>query len=175
MQTIKLWNIIDDEQPQLITKGNLKSEARLEQWITQDITIISDNLIIIGTQVQTGCQKKIDILAMNQNGELVIIELKRDRTYREVIAQGLDYATWVKDLDYDAINAMLIKNNPDVVELSEYFNDRFDRGIEVEDFNTDHKILIVGSDIDDSTKRIIEYLSGEPYGVNINALFFNYF
>lgn len=36
-------------------------------------------------------------------------------------------------------------------------------------------MLIVGSEIDDSTIRIINYLSGEPYSVNINAVNFNYF
>jgi RecB family endonuclease NucS len=35
---------------------------------------------------------------MNHDGELVIIELKRDKTCREVVAQWIDYATWVKNL-----------------------------------------------------------------------------
>ncbi len=60
-------------------------------------------------RVQTSYGHKIDILAMNGNGELVIIELKRGKTYREVVAQGIDYATWVKNLTYDEINTILNK------------------------------------------------------------------
>lgn len=173
MEAIKLWKIADRDQPKLIQKAALNFEARLENWLKEDISIISDNLIVIGTQVITAYNKIIDILAMNHNGELVIIELKRNQTYREVVAQGIDYATWVQNLDYDEINTIFNKNNSEAIELSEYFSDKFNR--EIEEFNTDHKILIVGSEIDDSTRRIIEYLSGEPYNVNINALSFNYF
>lgn len=173
METIKLWQITNQEQIKGIERAKVNYEARLETWIKNDISIISNNLMIIGTQVQTSYGHKIDILAMNASGELVIIELKRDQTYREVVAQGLDYATWVKNLTYDEINTIFNKNNSDALELSETFSEKFNR--EIEEYNTDHKILIVGSEIDDSTKRIIEYLSGEPYNVNINALSFNYF
>lgn len=177
MESIKLWKISDQDIPYSIHKATLDLESRLESWIKDDISIISNNLIVIGTQVLTYHNKRIDVLAMNHNGELVIIELKRDKSYREVIAQGIDYATWVKDLDYDQINTIFNKHNSqatEVLELSEHFGEQFPDQ-EIEEFNTDHKILIVGSDIDNSTRRIIEYLSGEPYNVNINALSFNYF
>jgi hypothetical protein len=173
MEAIKLWQIINQEQIKGIDRAKVDYEARLEAWIENDISIISNNLMVIGTQVQTSYGHKIDILAINGSGELVIIELKRNKTYREVVAQGLDYATWVKNLTYDEINTIFIKNNTGALELSESFSEKFDR--EIEEYNTDHKILIVGSEINDSTKRIIEYLSGDPYNVNINALSFNYF
>lgn len=53
---------------------------------------------------------------MNHDEELVIIELKRDKTCREVVAQGIDYATWVKNLNYDEINTILDKNNSEPLE-----------------------------------------------------------
>lgn len=175
MQEIKLWQLTDDKVVQ-VNKERLDYEIRLEKWIIEDISIISSNLVIIGTQVQTAYNKKIDILAMNPNGDLVIIELKRDKTYREVVAQGLDYATWVKDLDYDDLNSILQRHNSkDYSEIADLYTEAFDKDAEEIDFNSDHKILIVGSEIDDSTRRIIEYLSNEPYSVNINALNFNYF
>ncbi|MDA1062023.1 MAG: hypothetical protein O2895_03830 [Chloroflexi bacterium] len=43
-----------------------------------------------------------------------------------------------------------------------------------ETLNGDHRLLIVGSRIDDSSERIIRYLSG-THGVNINAATFQYF
>lgn len=175
MQEIKLWQLKKNGVVQ-VKKEKLDYENRLEKWITDDISIISPNLVIIGTQVLTAYKKKIDILAMNPSGDLVIIELKRNKTYREVIAQGLDYATWVKDLDYEDLNLILQKHNQkDYSEIADLYTEAFDKDAEEIEFNSDHKILIVGSEIDDSTKRIIEYLSNEPYSVNINALNFNYF
>lgn len=40
------------------------------------------------------------------DGALVLIELKRDRTPREVVAQALDYACWVEKLEAEDIAAI---------------------------------------------------------------------
>src|SRR3546814_10552761 len=52
----------------------------------------------IGREVTIENGGRIDILAIDREGDLSIIELKRDRTPREVIAQVLDYASWVAGL-----------------------------------------------------------------------------
>jgi len=175
MQEIKLWNI-DKESVSQISQAALDYERRLERWLIEDISILSNNVVVIGSQVLTKYGKQIDILAMNSVGELIIIELKRDKTYREVVAQTLDYATWVKDLSYEDMNAILNKyGNSEYNEISDLFTATFDKEADEVDFNSDHKMLIVGSAIDDSTVRIIEYLSDEPYSININAVNFNYF
>ncbi len=175
MQEIKLWNIENDSVIQ-VEKARLDYENRLEKWMIDDISILSNDLAVVGSQVITSFGKKIDILAINSLGELIIIELKRDKTYKEVIAQTLDYATWIKDLDYDDLNNILNKyGKTDYKDIGEYFSSVFDKESEEIDFNSDHKMLIVGSEIDDSTVRIIDYLSSEPYSVNINAVNFNYF
>ena len=175
MQEIKLWNIKGDNVNP-ISQSKLDFENRLEKWLIEDISILSNSLAVIGSQVVTAYNKKIDILAINSIGEIVIIELKRDKTYREIVAQALDYATWVKDLDFDELNSIFNKYGiSDYSDLGEFFSYRFGKDSEEIDFNSDHKMLIVGSEIDDSTVRIIDYLSSEPYSVNINAVNFNYF
>lgn len=175
MQEIKLWNIENDDVTR-VEKSKLDYENRLEKWLADDISILSNDLAIIGRQVLTAYGKKIDLLAINSIGELVIIELKRDKTYREIVAQTLDYATWVKDLDYDDLNEILNRHRKsDYKDIGEFFFSSFNKDSENIEFNSDHKMLIVGSEIDDSTVRIIDYLSSEPYSVNINAVNFNYF
>lgn len=173
MKEIKLWNINNDKITS-IARSKLDYENRLEKWLIEDISILSENLLVIGSQVATAYGKFIDILAVNKIGEVVIIELKRDKTYREIIAQVLDYATWVKGLDYSDLNS-IFKKHLDLDDLSEYFFSKFNVDPEEFEFNTDHKMLVVGSEIDDSTVRIIDYLSNEPFSVNINAANFNYF
>jgi len=175
MQEIKLWKVNENNVSQ-ISKARLDYEDRLEKWLIEDISILSNSLAVIGNQVVTAYKKKIDILAINSIGEIVIIELKRDKTYREIVAQALDYATWVKDLDYDELNNIFNKyGESSYKDLGEFFSSKFKKDSEDVDFNSDHKMLIVGSEVDDSTVRIIDYLSSEPYSVNINAVNFNYF
>ncbi|MEE9364545.1 MAG: hypothetical protein V3U92_18240 [Cellulophaga sp.] len=175
MQEIKLWEI-DNNSVQQITKSRLDYENRLEKWLLEDISILSHNLVVIGSQVVTPYGKVIDILAINSVGDVIIVELKRDKTYREVVAQVLDYATWVKDLDYDELNTILNKyGKTEYNDIEDLFSSTFNKDVDDVEFNSDHKMLIVGSEIDDSTVRIINYLSNEPYSININAVNFNYF
>ncbi|MBN1996998.1 DUF91 domain-containing protein [candidate division KSB1 bacterium] len=170
-EQVRLWkiknNILQD-----IPSAKLDLESRLESWIKNDITILGENLLPIGTQVETAFDGYIDILCLDGNGDLVIVELKRDKTPREVSAQVLDYATWVQELSHDQI-ASLADVHLNGSSLEEKFREKFDRELP-EILNENHSMLIVGSRIDPSTERIITYLS-ETYGVNINAITFQYF
>ena len=76
----------------------MPSESRLEDIIAEDIGILDPALLLIGRQVPTSYGKYIALLAMDGDRRLVVIELKRDRTPREVVAQLLDYGSWVRRL-----------------------------------------------------------------------------
>mgnify|MGYP001779906428 FL=1 len=93
---IGIWRV--EQTPQAIVPSMLDAESRLEQWLVDDISLVAPNLLVIGRQVRTPFGGIIDILAMDANGDLTVLELKRDRTPREVVAQLLDYASWVNTL-----------------------------------------------------------------------------
>jgi RecB family endonuclease NucS len=46
--------------------------------------------MLIGRQENTGHGGRIDLVALAPDASLVLIELKRDKTPREVVAQALD-------------------------------------------------------------------------------------
>jgi len=96
-----VWRI--DKQLQPVEVVSLDMEARLEGILNQDISIVDPNWIIIGRQVRTGFDKRIDLLAMDSEGNLIVLELKRDKTYRDIVAQVLDYGSWVRNLRDDDI------------------------------------------------------------------------
>lgn len=172
-EEVKLWGIGEGDTLEDICPTKLDLEQRLEAWIAQDISILSPDLLIIGRQVEADFNGVIDLLCLNRNGDVVIIELKRDRTPREVTAQALDYASWVRDLSNDRISAIANRYFDGGVSIEDAFSEKF--GIDLPDvLNENHSILIVASQIDGSTERIIKYLS-DTYGVNINAVTFHYF
>lgn len=175
MDQIKLWKIESDNVIK-ISKEKLDYEQRFEKWLIEDISILSQNLAVIGSQVVSPYGKKIDILAMNSIGELVIIEFKRDKSNREVIAQVLDSATWIKDLYYDELtNILNTYGESEYKDIEEFFAATFNKNAEEIELNSDHQMIIVGSEIDESTVRIINYLAKEPFYLNINAVNFNYY
>ncbi|BAY16983.1 hypothetical protein NIES21_28170 [Anabaenopsis circularis NIES-21] len=174
-QDIRVWDVCTTGNLSEIKKSKLDFEQRIQDWLEQDISIISPNLLVIGKEVQTDYGGFIDLLCLDQKGDIFIIELKRGKTPREVTAQALDYASWVKYLSNDHItniaNSYLI--NKYNLELDKAFQKTFK--IELpEVINTNHHILIVASEIDSSSERIINYLS-DSYGVSINAVTFQYF
>ena len=171
---IRLWEI-SQEQLKEINQSKLDLESRLETWLDNDISILADDLLVIGKQVSTDYGDKLDLLCMDRNGDLAIVELKKDKTAREVIAQALNYASWVKDLSNERVteiaNGYLLTKNGSNLENA--FRDKFSS--ELPDLlNAQHNIIIVAAQIDSSSERIIKYLS-ETYGVRINVATFQYF
>jgi len=168
---MKLWRIGDDAKLTDIQTSSLAKEQELESWIAEDPSLLGTDLLVIGRQVTTGFGGRIDLLGMDAQGDVTVIELKRNRTPRDVTAQVLDYASWVRRLSYkdlDAIASDYLKK-----DLSAAFSEHFDDGIP-ENINVSHRMLIVASEFDDSSQRIVEYLA-EEYQANINAIFFSVF
>ena len=102
-EDVRIWEIRGEDRLVEMEKTRLDLEVRLEKWLQQDISILSSDLLVIGRQVDTDFGGFIDLLCLDYNGDIVIVELKRDKTPREVTAQALDYASWVADLSNDKI------------------------------------------------------------------------
>lgn len=129
-------------------------------------SILHDQWMLIGRQVDTGFGGRLDLLAVAPDGALVLIELKRDRTPRDVVAQAIDYATFVSDLkpeDIAAIYADFSKGS----DLGADFLTRFGQALDEEALNASHQIVVVASSIDDSTSRIVRYLNERDIAINI--------
>jgi hypothetical protein len=171
-EEIRLWQVGREDKPIELTKGALDLEERLQSWLEQDISILDKGLLVIGREVETDYHGFIDLLCIDIEGNLVVVELKRGKTPREVTAQVLDYASWVADLSNDRVVTIAqryLKNS----DLQDAFRKRFGEDLP-ETLNGEHRMLIVGTQIDGSSERIIRYLS-DSHGVNINAAKFQYF
>ena len=171
-QNVRLWRVDDSGELDEISKSNLASERQLEDWLETDIDILDTNLLVIGRQVLTDYGHYLDFLCINNEGDLVVVELKRDRTPRDVTAQALDYASWIEDLSADRIsdiaNEYLKSDGPIEAAFSRKFQ------VDLPDsINDTHHMLIVASDIDSSTERIVQYLSSR--GIGINFVTFEHF
>ena len=165
-----IWRVGENPQPLALSK--LASEQLLEKMILNDPTILSDQWMIIGHQEPTLDKGRIDLLAIAPDASLILIELKRDRTPREVVAQALDYASWVDDLTADRLSQIYEKFSGGG-NLGEAFKQRFNAELEEESLNQSHQIIIVAAELDPSTERIVDYLSKN--GISINVLFFKVF
>ena len=171
-QNVRLWRVGKNGGLDEISKSNLESERQLEDWIETDINILGTNLLIIGRQVLTDYGHYLDFLCINNEGDLVVVELKRDRTPRDVTAQALDYASWIENLSADRVTDIANDYLKTAGPIEAAFSRKFQADLP-DSINETHHMLIVASDIDSSTERIVQYLSSR--GIGINFVTFEHF
>ncbi len=166
----EIWKI--GSSPEQLQTSRLITERMLEDMIVATPGILSNEWMLIGRQERTQFNGIIDLLAIAPDGSLIVIELKRDRTPREIVAQSLDYASWVEDLTADAISQIYARFSEGGV-LSEAFRQRFGRDLDEESLNQSHQLVIVASELDSSSERIVNYLNARD--IAINVVFFQVF
>ena len=167
---IAIWKV--GAQPAPLAESSLAKEQLLEEMIVANPSLLSDEWMLIGRQEDTGLGGRIDLLAVAPDGSLALIELKRDRTPREGVAQALDYAGWVEKLRAEDIAAIYSRFAPSR-SLADDFRQRFGQELDEDTLNQSHQIVVVAASLDDSTERIITYLSER--GIPINVLCFQVF
>ena len=168
---VGIWRV-DGEKVEPVASSALERESKLEDILEQDISILGlDVLLILGRQVITKYGKRVDLLAMDVEGTVYVIELKKDRTPREVVAQALDYGFWVRSLIAEDLGATYAQYN-DGQTLAAAFRARFDQELPA-DLNDSHQLIIVASELDAATERIVSYAA--DYDLPLNVVFFQHF
>ncbi len=108
---IKVWQIINGKlEPIEITmvEAGRKETEDLEKWIKSNPQILGEDILIIGEQVPTK-SGSMDFLGIDKSGNLVVVEMKRDRFPRDVLTQAVDYASDVSSWDVDKISEICTK------------------------------------------------------------------
>jgi hypothetical protein len=167
---VGLWRVGETLEP--LTPAKFDLESRLEGLIAIDPRVLGMELLIIGRQ-ESAFGKRIDLLGIDSEGRVAIIELKRDKTPRDVVAQVLEYGAWAATLDLRQVEEMYAEYHTDGVDLSKAFSERFGAPLPDTFSGEGHHLIIVCSELDSSTERIVTYLSNR--GVPINVVFFRTF
>ncbi|MBN2045857.1 MAG: DUF91 domain-containing protein [Anaerolineales bacterium] len=171
---IKTWQIVEGElksiDSSLVSEG--RSEAYdLESWIATNPIILGQEIVIIGRQVQTQ-SGPLDLLGIDRSGNTVIIELKRDKLPREVMAQAVDYASDVASWSIEKIGEECAKYTDN--SLEDVFSEQFPE-VNTEDIavNESQRIILVGFSVESALERMINWLSSS-YDMSINAMVLKY-
>lgn len=165
---MRMWRI-DGDEPKPLTTSVLPAEKDLHEFLKRDPSLLGDRLLVIGSEVITPFGARLDLLAIDADGNLNLLELKRDKTPREVVAQVLDYGSWVSTLSRDDIIDVATKHLDQPFEAA--FEDVFGSA-PPDELNSDLTLTIVAAELDPSSERIVTYLRG--FGVPVNAVFFAY-
>ena len=145
--------VLSENKPKKCKNIPYAKEKEIEDLLEKNIGVLMPDAFIIGRQVMTGHGLWIDLLALDKDGDLVIIELKKAKAKYKVTGQIWHYFTWIKKQSYDEINDIAKKKHlQDYHSIDQKFNDYFKRS--PDKWNSHQKLIIVGEKIDEETKEI---------------------
>ena len=137
--------------------------------------MLGDSVTLIGRQLKTA-GGPLDLLGVDQDGKLVVYELKRGDTPREAMTQAIDYASWLDTLGYDELDRRISDHAPsglvrDVDDFDNWYSDQFAED-QVQNLRPT-RIVLVGLGIESSAERMAQWLSQK--GVDLEVIAFHAF
>jgi len=148
-------------------------EKEIEKWVVRNPKILfSDpDAITIIAQELSG-EVLADVLAVDSQGNLIVVEIKRHWSDRNVVGQILDYAARLSEWVYEQFNERWNTggHEKDLFKAFKVFiqNDSFSR----EDFLKNRRLFILAAGEDEGMKRIISWLR-DGYKVPIDFIPFS--
>jgi hypothetical protein len=190
MGLYKLRKVNDDKESGILEKVKTDSidyEKDFENWLENSPVVLLDDdsestVLWIGRQVNARVGevgKYPDLIGIDSNGDLIIVELKKGKTPREVVAQILEYASWGAALTYDDLNEITqgyCSSDKDLCgkSLLEIFRNVFlpeseeGEGDNIH-FNVSQKLYIVAEEISPIVKQVAMHLRNK-YKVDIYCM-----
>ncbi|SES24569.1 hypothetical protein SAMN04487944_1278 [Gracilibacillus ureilyticus] len=152
-------NQLDEINETTFFANDIKEREHIEEWIRKNPDILGEELLIIGHEYDKfEVNERLDLLAIDKDGSLVIIEVKRDNTGGHVDFQALKYASYCSRLSPSDILEIykdyIKKNDINVDALDEILSFlNLDEKEELNNIlNSTQRIIVIGKDID---KRIL--------------------
>lgn len=124
---------------------NLSERFDIQEWIEETPEILGEELLIIGKELVLPSGKRLDLLAVDKQGALVVIELKRDDSGSAVEWQALKYVSncsnFSQDEIYEYFATYLGSDSDDAqTKIEEFIN------CEPNELNQKQRIILVSMD-----------------------------
>lgn len=165
MEEIRLWKLSSDEnkKPTAITIEPITettTEKLLEETLISSPELLLTNLRLIGRQNETS-GGPLDLLGIDEDGRLVVFELKRGNLTRDAVAQAIDYASFLADLEPDDLARHIESNSGKlgtdlITDFSQWYQNQFQRAIS--EIGTP-RVILVGLGVDERAKRMVAFLA----------------
>ena len=172
-----LWKITD-KGPSKVKETKFKQEKLLEEhledWIAADPSILGEPLLVFGRQeIIPDTKDRLDLLAVDPHGSIVVIELKRGQLKDPVDMQSLRYASYVSKWRFEDFENVARNYFGKVADAEFNFNEMFESfcaesGIDdLPDLNQDQRIIIVGSAVREKLGSVALWLRDHSIDIKL--------
>lgn len=157
---IKIWEIDGSSKPaELVESSNrMQTERFLEDVLVRNPDMLMPGLTLVGRQTPTD-SGFLDLLGVDDEGRLVVFELKREKLRRDAVAQAIDYCSYLEALPESELSTYIAdysgKNGVDKIDDFEtWYRDRHgDASLRPT------RMVLVGLGADLRTRSMVEFLA----------------
>ena len=98
---------------------NLRERDHLQEWLVRTPGVLGEELLIVQKEFDgfTDTRERLDLLALDKEGRLVVVENKLDDSGRDVVWQALKYVAYCSSL-----------KKAEIVEIYQKYLDRWSDG-----------------------------------------------
>jgi len=174
MEEVRLWKIErhDSPSPRVVRVDNVDAvvtEKLLEDVLAHSPEVLMEGLTIIGRQNETA-GGPLDLLGVDDEGNLVVFELKRGELTRDAVAQVVDYASWLAALDTEKLSEHIAEmSGRNGIEKIESFPDWYRENFEGKGMGDlgRPRMVLVGLGADEKAKRMVEFLAAANVDISL--------
>ena len=172
---IRIWAIdgaskaVEPVQPTKWTE----TEGSLEGVLVRNPDMLMPGLKLVGRQTPTD-SGSLDLLGVDEDGRLVVFELKRENLTRKAVTQAIDYCSYLESLTETELATHIAErsgNNgiDEIKDFEEWYGERYE-GKELTE-SRPPKMVLVGLGADAVAQRMVGFLAKS--GVDVSLLTFH--
>jgi hypothetical protein len=156
-------------------RASTETEQRLEELLVASPDLLAEGLNIVARQLPTEAGFP-DLLGVDQDGRLVVLELKRGTLTREAVAQVLDYGSDLGERDVEELARLIEEHSgqasvEEIEDFLDWHGREYPNGSDA--LKKTPRMILVGLGVDERAKRIVNFLA--ETGVDIQLLTFHAF
>lgn len=168
-------NLLEEITETTFYESNLKERQHIEEWLRKNPEIMGEELLIIGHEYDDFENNEgIDLLAIDKEGNLVVIEVKRDNSGISVDFQALKYVSYMSRRTLKEIIEIYSKYIDDnslqldpIQEIMEFLNVD-DESLLNDMINNTQRIIIIGKEFDKRVLSVCAWLYEN--GINVKCI-----
>lgn len=152
----------------------LSERYDLQEWIVDNPRILGENLLIIQKEFSgfSDTNERLDLLALDENGKLIIIENKLDDSGKDVVWQALKYVSYCATLTKNEISDIFqryLKEGSAQDKISEFFGGQDFESIKLNPVEGDQRIILVAANFRKEVTSTVLWLRNY-HGIDITCI-----
>ena len=160
MEEVKIWAVQDGSDVTELPTTNVDTEQLLENTLVENPDMLLNGLKLVGRQTPTD-GGPLDLLGVDEDGKLVVFELKRGAISRDAVAQIIDYTSDLDAMGLDGVALHISQNSGKhgIEKIDNFYEWYDDANYGDLEGLLPPRMFLVGLGVDNRTERMVDFMA----------------